>query len=194
MAVKRFFGADSVLHTVELPDRPFPVDTLKGDLSVHQLLNPTNVDPDTLPVDAAAFPDLRPTDGAQAMTKFPDRIPGSGEGAGVGQRSGLTLRDAWENNPDRVGTTQVETVQSGEIGERAAVAPPLGPQADVDRTQGGSTTSPEPVAGEKPDDTWTKAQLGEYITANGGEAPAESELKAVFLEKATETYDTKQLA
>lgn len=190
MAVKRFFGADGVLVEVQLPDAPLPVPVLSGDRSVHQLMNPTNVDPETLVVDAARLPDLKPTDGALPVTKFPDRVPGTGEGAGLGQRSGLTLRDAWENNPDRVGVAPVDSVQSGEIGSAAAVAP----STDVDRVAGGSTSSPAPAEGEPPDDTWTKAQLGEYITANGGEAPAEAELKAVFLEKAIEVHATKSLS
>jgi len=136
MAVKRYFGADAVLVEIELPDAPLPVPNLKGDQSIHKMLNPTNVDPHTLVVDAASVPDLKPTDGAQGITKFPDRIPGSGEGAGVGQKSGLTLRDAWENNPDRVGTTQVDTVQSGAIG--SAVVDGAAFDRDGDGKVGGS--------------------------------------------------------
>lgn len=188
MAVKRYFGADGILTEIELPDVPLPVPSLAGDRSVHQLLNPTHVDPETLLVDAARVPNLRPTDGAMGVTKFPDRPPGSGEGAGVGQRSGLTLRDAWENNPDRIGQAQVESAQSGPIG--SAVLDPLA-QVDADRTVGGSTQSPAPLAGEAPDESWTKAQLAEYIALNGGEAPADTELKAVFLAKATEVHGAK---
>lgn len=191
MAVKRFFGADGVLVEVEVPDRPLPVvaTNLKADHSAHKLFNPTHVDPDTLVVDAAALPDLKPTAGAQAATKFPDPLPGSGEGAGVGQKSGATLRDAWVNDPHKDPGT-VQSVQSGPVGSRAAVAP-SGDTSDTDRKVGGSTPSPNPVDGEEPDDTWTKAQLAAFL---GDDAPADSEKKDVFLAKAKETYALRKLA
>lgn len=188
MAVKKFFGADGVLVEIELPDQPLPVPVNSPDHSIHQLLNPTNVDPNTLAIDAARVPDLRPTDGAGPATKFPDRPPGDGQGAGVGQVSGLSLRDVWENNPDRIGKFTVDTVQSGPVGSAAAVAP----TADVDRVVGGSTKSPAPASDEKPDDTWTKAQLHEFI--GEGAPPLASTRHEDLLAAALEAYETKQLA
>lgn len=188
MAVKRFFGADGVLVEIEIPDGPLPVaaTTLKSDTSASALFNPTGVDPNTLPVDAAQVPDLKPTVGAQPVLKFPEPLPGSGEGAGVGQKSGASLRDVWVNDPHKDPGT-VDSVQSGDIGSAAAV-PASG---DTDRKVGGSTPSPTPDADEEPDETWTKAQLAEYL---GEEAPADSEKKEVFLAKAKDAYAVRKLA
>lgn len=117
MAIKKFFNSDGVLVEVELPDRPVDIPGLKrsGSDDVLAFLNPTNVDPDTLQVDAAALPNLVPTDGAVPSQLIPPPPPGSGEGAGVGQPSGSVLRDPWNNNPNR-STDPVDTVQSGPVG------------------------------------------------------------------------------
>lgn len=180
MALKKFF--DGVrLHEVELPDQPLPdvVATNGGDHPFVSAVNPTGVDPALLTIDAAQVPNLRPTDGAVPSRKFPDPLPGNGEGAGVGQPSGVALRDVWANNPARDPGT-VETVQSGDIGE--ALAPHVAQAADVtnsrlqdawvngeapspvakpdavqealqDRTQVGEVHTPRPVAPVQPQPT-----------------------------------------
>lgn len=167
MAVKRFFGADGVLHEVEVPDGPVFVAAAQGgsSQSLESFLsaqNPTGVDPTILPIDAAQVPDLRPTDGAGPLTKFPDPIPGTGEGAGVGQRSGQSLRDVWQNNQDRVGVAAVDTVQSGPIGSAAAVSPrfvgvdeprPLSPNGERVTDPGfGPASSNDTIAGSAGED------------------------------------------
>lgn len=182
MAVKRTFGADGVLTEVEIPDAPLPGVVFDPQASgIEQFLkdttNPSGVDLDTLLVDAATLPDLNPTRGAQPLTKFPEPLPGNGEGAGMGQKSGASLRDAWNNNPLKDAGT-VETLQSGPVGSAVVGAP------DTDRKVGGSSPSPQPGKNEQPDETWTKAQLAEFIESKGGTPPADTELKAVFLEAA----------
>lgn len=120
MATKKYFSADGVLTEVELPDAPLPdVLNVRGrdalDVVAPSATNPMGVDPANLVVDAAALPNLVPTAGAVPSQKFPDPLPGKGEGAGVGTPSGAALRDPWQNNPARDGET-VDTVQSGEVG------------------------------------------------------------------------------
>lgn len=134
MAVKKFFGADGVLHEIELPDVPFT--GFGNNVRTPEMLlgidkdNPTGVDPTLLPVDAAQVDNLIPTPGAYPTPKFPDPLPGSGEGAGIGQKSGSVLRDAWNNNPSRQ-TETVESVQSGPVGSAAAVSASV--EADAPR-------------------------------------------------------------
>jgi len=112
MALKHYFNGVSLL-TVEVPDAPLP--SVLAQNSDHLApLNPQGADPALLPVDVANLPDLRPTDGAVPTGKFHEPLPGSGEGPGVGQKSGAALRDVWANNPNR--TVAVETLQSGPIG------------------------------------------------------------------------------
>ena len=123
MATKKFFNSDGVLIEVDLPAGTLQkpgVETLPGlrpagKDDVLSFLNPARVDPDVLQVDAAALPNLVPTDGAVPSQLIPNPPPGSGEGAGVGQPSGSVLRDPWNNNPDR-STDPVDTLQSGPVG------------------------------------------------------------------------------
>lgn len=200
MATKRFFGTDGVLVEIELPEGNAPFGATVGDTSIHALLNPLGIDPDTLVVDAAAVPDLKPTAGALPITKFPEPIPGSGEGAGVGQPSGVTLRDVWNNNPNRV-VDQVETVQSGEIGSGAATGPRTEARnADLaaGETRPGVQASADSAAtapdfGDR-EAFPNKEALSTYITENGGEAPHAAATREELETAAREAYDAKQLA
>ena len=164
MATKKFFGADGVLHEVELPDGPTLPPYGSGSISADDFLNPTGVDPTLLPVDAAAFPDLIPTAGATPTPKFADPLPGSGEGAGVGQKSGSVLRDAWNNNPLKEAGT-VDSVQSGNIGSAAAVAPHDPGFQGATKAELANEGSFEALKA-----TWTnKDAVRAYIAENGGE-------------------------
>lgn len=152
MAVKKFFDGNS-LTEIELPDQPIPnYGHVVGENSLITADNPMGVDPTLLKVDAAQVNNLRPTQGASPTPKFPDPLPGNGEGAGVGQKSGSVLRDAWANNQNR-DTEIVESVQSGPVGS-------LVPQA-TDAARPISPQAPEPV--RTPDDNWTKDELIAYI-------------------------------
>lgn len=200
MPIKRFFDGVS-LSEVVLPDPPIPGTQRAND--IHDYIteqNPTGVDPTLLRVDAAALPDLIPTQGAEVPpTRFPEPLAGSGEGPGVGNPS-TNIQDVWANNPGR-DYDLVETRQSGEIGSalpesiqtaqrgydaHADDSNEANALTDPDRKVGGSTASPAPAPGETPDATWTKAQLGTYIVENGGTPPASSETKDVFLSAAQE--------
>lgn len=114
MATKAFFDGQK-LTQVEIPDMPLPSVLNVRKNSLDAIINPTGVDPGTLLVDVAELPNLIPTAGALPPTKFPEPVPGNGEGPGIGQPSGAALRDPWANNPNRDKGT-VDTVQSGEIG------------------------------------------------------------------------------
>lgn len=188
MAVKKYFDGN-VLREVELPNRRLP-----GVLAVNNdhlsPLNPTGADPALLPVDVSELPDLKPTAGAHPSRKFPEPLPGSGEGAGVGQPSGRAIADPWANNPLRDPGT-AENLQRGPIGSKVGAQEADATSASQEGTQGGSGDTTDT---REPDDHWTKAELGDYIEANGGERPADSEQKEVFIAKAQEVHSTKQLA
>lgn len=171
MAVKKFFGADGVLVEIPLPDGPVLQPYGSGSTSAQDFLNPTGVDPTTLPVDAASVPDLIPTVGGIATPKFPDPLPGTGEGPGVGQRSGSVLRDAWQNNPLKDPGT-VDTVQSGPVGSSAAVAP-----ADA-----GTFAALEASWANKDD-------IRAYIKAHGGEEPHAQARRDELIDEAKRVYE-----
>lgn len=127
MATKAFFDGQRLI-TVELPDRPLPdvIGATPGENFTPG--NPLGLDPETLVVNAAELDNLKPTDGALPPTKFPEPLPGSGEGAGVGQKSGAALRDVWQNNPLKDAGT-VDSVQSGPVA--SALSPQVAAAAAV---------------------------------------------------------------
>jgi hypothetical protein len=129
MATKKFFDGEK-LHEVELPDIPLPdVLNVRGRDALDALaINPTGVDVTTLPVDVTAMDNLRPTDGAVPSQKFPDPLPGNGEGPGIGQPSGLAMRDPWQNNPNRDNGTTTVNADDAKIGE--ALAPSVAEAAE----------------------------------------------------------------
>lgn len=193
-ATKKFFGSDGVLHeTADLPDGPF-ADAIgvnaPNDNPFVSATNPTGADPELLSVDAAALPNLVPTQGATPPTRFPEPLPGTGEGAGVGQPSGATLRDAWNNNPQKDAGT-VETIQSGDVG--SALTRQDAKAAEVTNTRlandGGDQSFEDLQA------SWAnKDAVRAYIVDNGGDEPHAAATRAELEESAREVYDRKQLA
>lgn len=172
MAVKRYFDGSKLIET-EIPDAPLPsVLNVRGRsaLDVVAPENPTGVNPDNLLVNAAELPDLVPTAGAQPVTKFPDPLPGSGEGPGVGQPSGLTLRDAWANNPAQDPGT-VKTLQSGPVGSLLPPAAAAAAQVTNERraaAQRAGLPTSDPF--EDLANSWSnKAAVREWIEANASE-------------------------
>lgn len=120
----------------------------------------------TLRQDTSIHTMLAPTDMSGAPTRLPDR-PVEGSPA-------QELKDAWAAGAGKVETPQVETPQV------EVQVPPTDRPVEADPTI--------------PNDTWTKAELGEYITANGGEKLGTNENKDVFLAKALSVYETAKLA
>jgi hypothetical protein len=196
MATKKFFDGN-VLHEVELPDAVLPdVLNVRGrdamDVVAPSAVNPTGVNPDNLLVDAAQLDNLRPTDGAVPSRKFPDPLPGTGEGAGMGQPSGAFLRDPWANNPARDPGT-VETVQSGEIASalppRVAHAASITNQRLADAQAQGlpSVDEFENIA-----NGWrNKADIRAWIAENGGEELHDAATRAELEDEARRTYHAK---
>ena len=138
MATKSYFDGN-VLTTVEVPDRPLPVD-VRGDTSVHALLAETAEKPaDGSPVAIPEQP--APSTAATALQE---------------------LKDSWSNG--------------------ASPTQPSPPETDT------------PADPSIPNDTWTKAELGDYIVTNGGEKLGSNENKDVFLAKALGVYETAKLA
>lgn len=203
MGVKRYFDGSRLIE-VEVPDQPLPdVLNVRGrsalDVVAPSAANPSGVDPDQLLVDAASLPDLRPTEGTPAtITKFPDPLPGKGEGAGVGQPSGDGLRDAWANNPARDPGT-VETVQSGPIAsalppeQRAAAQRTLARHADANTRGLPSVDGFEQLANSWPN----KAAVRDWIKANAPEGHEEPHAQATrdeLVDEARAVYNAKDKA
>lgn len=216
MGTKAFFDGN-VLTVVELPDRPLP--SVLGATPGENFTpaNPLGLDPATLRVDAAQLDNLRPTDGALPPTKFPERLPGKGEGAGVGQPSGSAFRDVWENNPNRE-LGLVDTVQSGEVG--SALPPRVQTAAEVTAAKladawtadkpaavakqraeaaqaGGPAVEPVPAKSEYDlaAEGWNnKDAIRASISTWGGEDPHAAATREELEEAAREAWDAKQLA
>lgn len=138
MATKSYFDGN-VLTTVEVPDRPLPVD-VRGDTSVHALLAETAE---------------KPADGSPVA--IPEQ-PATSTAATALQE----LKDSWSNG--------------------ASPTQPPPPETDT------------PADPSVPNDAWTKARLGLYVTEHTGEKIGTNENHDVFLAKALAVYETQKLA
>lgn len=200
MALKKYF--DGVKMTeVELPDTQRQLGVLDipglrsaGKDDVMAFLNPTGVDPDTLQVDAAALPNLVPTDGATGSQLIPPPPPGSGEGAGLGQPSGSVLRDPWANNPAR-GTEPVDTLQSGPVGSALTGEAARGAEMTAKRlAEAAKSDKPSVDEFEQLRNSWkNKGEVVDWIKANGSDAdlPANESATRAELEDAAQALHRK---